>query len=772
MSDAGVAAAGHSPDDADLGASERAGARVVWLTATAFCGIWIVGLIPAVTSPGGGMREPLVGLVLLVVVALAWAACLLMRRVSPRLFVAILALSVVILAATTEPTSLAGPYAALVPFVNLAALMAAMLLPVREAVCWIVGIALAAMVVVLVSAVISAELWVAWRGCLLMAAYPIAVGIAALSTVWTLLDVAAADDSATQERLHTIARVERERAGVAERFQISRLLHDTVVNTFGAVREGLSDPALIRERSSFDLQALGSRATQQTSQQQPGAVSPQTSGALTAIIQSAQARARTLGLTLTVVFEGTKTDVPSAVAAEVGAAVGEALVNISKHSGTDRADLRLTSTSGGFEIRVGDRGHGFATTTTPRSIALRCGAVGVNSSARPRPGGGAEIVMTWQRPNADQQSQIAPSSVLFSSLIPATRRFSICLLTLFVINTVLVIGEQSVTWSAVALILIAAAVATAIATAARGIPIPWYASLFLAVSALLVVYLPTVGVAGCQAIGIGWWGALGSSMCVVVIVLLSGKAQWIIAGCMGYSIGMGLIIAGLGPDSMSCVVESMPAIVFTDIAFVGALIAFRRMLTRYGTRAEESKLATEEAIARTAAIREHERIRSVILESVIAEVQPLLGELADGSLDPTDPRVRKRCSDEEVYLRALVKIDPDLGALGDAMTLCVQLAHSRGASLSVQCAEKVVEPSSAQLDAIQQILHTTVETLPVGAEAWVTLFREPNAASMTIVAPATDRNLGAPAGAELINKFRVDEETEGDQVLVELSWST
>lgn len=252
------------------------------------------------------------------------------RRVSPRLFVAILALSVVILAATTEPTSLAGPYAALVPFVNLAALMAAMLLPVREAVCWIVGIALAAMVVVLVSAVISAELWVAWRGCLLMAAYPIAVGIAALSTVWTLLDVAAADDSATR-RAAAHDRAGRTRAGGRRR---------TLPNLPPPTRHRRQHLRRRTRRPQRPRSYPGNEAASTSkSRQQSNAANLTTTagrrfapdvGALTAIIQSAQARARTLGLTLTVVFEGTKTDVPSAVAAEVGAAVGEALVNISK----------------------------------------------------------------------------------------------------------------------------------------------------------------------------------------------------------------------------------------------------------------------------------------------------------------------------------------------------------------------------------------------------------------------------------------------------------
>lgn len=96
-------------------------------------------------------------------------------------------------------------------------------------------------------------------------------------------------------------------------------------------------------------------------------------------------------------------------------------------------------------------------------------------------------------PQPDQQSQIAPSSVLFSSLIPATRRFSICLLTLFVINTVLVIGEQSVTWSAVALILIRSRSRHSDRNRSTRNTNTLVREPLL-VSALLVVYLPTVGV--------------------------------------------------------------------------------------------------------------------------------------------------------------------------------------------------------------------------------------------------------------------------------------
>lgn len=758
---------------ADSGPSARAGARVIWLTATAFCGIWMLGLIPAVTSSAGGLWSITLGLALLGLISIAWAACLLFRRLRPAHFVAVLAASVVVLAADTDPIALAGPYAALVPWVNLAALAAAMLLPVRAALLWIVGISLATLVVVLSSAVLSGEIAAAWRGCVLMAAYPIAVGIAALTTAKTLIQVAAADDVASEERLKTVASEERERAGIAERFQIARLLHDTVVNTFGAVREGASSPDLIQQRSAFDLHALETRDSTALVEDPDTSTGPNGPAAMTTVIEVAQSRAQSLGLTLSIAYQGTRCEMPPTVATEVKAAVSEALVNISKHSGTTSAALDIRSAATNFEVRISDRGKGFADASpipVPESINLRCRAAGVHAQARRRPGGGAEIAMMWRRPAPGGPESASSNVELLASLIPATRRFTISLLGLFAINTLLVAGVQSVGGAVAALALIAAVIAVAIALAARGIPIPWFMSLTLALSAGVVVYTPTLDVAGCDAIGIGWWGALGGSLCIVVIVLLSGKALWIVAGCGCFLTGIGLIVVELGA-SASCAVDSMPAILLTDVAFVGAVIAFRRMLTRYGERAEQSKSATEEVITRTAAIREHERVRAVILESVVAEVRPLLAGLADGSIDPTQPQIRQRCSDEEVYLRALVKIDPDLGALGDAITLCVQLAHSRGAILAVQCAEKVYEPSGDQLAAIEAVLRATVEGLPVGAQAWVTLFRLSEGASMTIVAPVPFRSLTAEVSSRTVENFTLSEATDDDQVLVELGWS-
>ena len=61
-------------------------------------------------------------------------------------------------------------------------------------------------------------------------------------------------------------------------------------------------------------------------------------------------------------------------------------------------------------------------------------------------------------------------------------------------------------------------------------------------------------------------GALGSAFCVVVIVLLSGRALWITLGCIGYLIGITLVIVWMGPAAEGCVADAMPSIVLTDVA--------------------------------------------------------------------------------------------------------------------------------------------------------------------------------------------------------------
>ncbi len=751
------------------GASEAAAARVIRLTATILGGVWILGLVPALTAEGSGLRSEGLGAALLLVLTAAWVAGLLLRWLPPSVFVGVVAATTIVVALNTEALALSGPYAVLVPWVNFATLMAALSLPTTRALFSIVAIAVSAFVAVSASALSSGDFLEAWRGCVLMAAYPVAVGIAALVTARALIGIARVDDTAAAARLAAVEREERERAGVAERFQIFRLLHDTVINTLGAIREGSSSAHRIQERSRFDLSALAERSTvpavagQDRASGEPDPVR--------SVIDTAQTRAESLGLTLKVANSGTQTDVPRAVTEQMSAAVAEALVNVSKHSDQTSADIRVTGGQDWLEVRVSDPGKGFGrqSFSAPESIRVRCNSVGIEAAARPRVGGGAVIVLNWVRP-----SEVAPAEdadgVLVEAVIPATRRASICLVSLFVVNTLLVVGVQPVGGAVVGLVVIIAAITWALFAARSGVPVRWYVSLTLVVAAALVAFLPTFRVPGCAAIGISWWGALGSAFCVVVIVLLSGRALWITLGCIGYVIGITLVIAWMGPAAEGCVADAMPSIVLTDVAFVGGMIAFRRMLTTYGARAEQWNSATRASTARAAAVREHERVRATTFDSVLTEVRPLLQGLADGTLEPGDATVRQHCAEEERYLRALLKVDPDLGGLGDAITRALQRAHAHGAVLSVQCAEKVHEPTPDQLAAIEVVVREVVDALPAASEGFLTLFPTRDGASMTIVTPALDCDQLLAADHRGVGGFEVHQSVDEDEMLVELVW--
>jgi two-component system, NarL family, sensor histidine kinase UhpB len=76
----------------------------------------------------------------------------------------------------------------------------------------------------------------------------------------------------------------------------------------------------------------------------------------------------------------------------------EALTNVARHSGTDRAELALTSANGLLTLRVLDQGKGFDPQRAEggglRGMRERAVLVGARLVVTPRPGGGTEVRLT------------------------------------------------------------------------------------------------------------------------------------------------------------------------------------------------------------------------------------------------------------------------------------------------------------------------------------------------------------------------------------------
>jgi signal transduction histidine kinase len=96
--------------------------------------------------------------------------------------------------------------------------------------------------------------------------------------------------------------------------------------------------------------------------------------------------------------------VPGEVGQAVEGAVGEALENVRRHAGTDRADLALACAADGVVVTVTDRGAGFAPSAVPQSrhglvlsIRERMARVGGWAEIRSEPGAGTVVELGWSR---------------------------------------------------------------------------------------------------------------------------------------------------------------------------------------------------------------------------------------------------------------------------------------------------------------------------------------------------------------------------------------
>ncbi len=93
---------------------------------------------------------------------------------------------------------------------------------------------------------------------------------------------------------------------------------------------------------------------------------------------------------------------PSPVADQLAACVGEALRNVERHAGTGQAEVTVTGGVGWAVVKIIDRGRGFdpaATAPSRRgireSIIGRMLAAGGRAAIASRPGAGTTVTVSW-----------------------------------------------------------------------------------------------------------------------------------------------------------------------------------------------------------------------------------------------------------------------------------------------------------------------------------------------------------------------------------------
>ncbi|HEY1642178.1 MAG TPA: ATP-binding protein [Streptosporangiaceae bacterium] len=202
-------------------------------------------------------------------------------------------------------------------------------------------------------------------------------------------------DEVVATSLETERQILAEQARRADQREQHRQLHDTVLSTLTMVAAGAfagPSPALTAQ-AARDLNVLQGLA---------GApAGPPGPAGLTDLRPKLERAAVSTG-DLAVRLKLVPVTLPSPVADQLVACVGEALRNVERHAGTGQADVTVTGGAGWAVVKITDRGHGFDPAATPpsrrgirESITGRMLAAGGQAAIASHPGAGTTVTVSW-----------------------------------------------------------------------------------------------------------------------------------------------------------------------------------------------------------------------------------------------------------------------------------------------------------------------------------------------------------------------------------------
>jgi signal transduction histidine kinase len=202
-------------------------------------------------------------------------------------------------------------------------------------------------------------------------------------------------DAIVAAGLETERQIRAKEARRADEREQHRQLHDTVLSTLTMVAAGaFAEPSVaLTAQAGRDLRVLQGLAGAPVV---PGGLAPLTD--LGPKLEQAAVSTDDLAVRLKLV----PVTLPSPVADQLAACVGEALRNVERHAGTGQAEVTVTGGAGWAVVKITDCGRGFDPAATPpsrrgirESITGRMLAAGGRAAIASRPGAGTTVTVSW-----------------------------------------------------------------------------------------------------------------------------------------------------------------------------------------------------------------------------------------------------------------------------------------------------------------------------------------------------------------------------------------
>jgi len=511
------------------------------------------------------------------------------------------------------------------------------------------------------------------------------------------------------------------------------VLHDTVINTLGAIARGgaaVRDPSLVRDRCAHDgavVRALLAGEEELLLGDRGPSV----------VLTQSPLRVRYTGLPAEAV-EQAAASLPAGQWAAVGRAMQEVLRNVQKHAGVHEVTVDAELVRGDLCLTVVDAGRGFDPDAVEwrglaGSVMERCRAAGVEIDVRSSPGDGTAVRFRMGMVTDEAARRRRPRAVI--GLVRNVRRRAVWAAAVGVLVVSLILesadrpGELNGTHLAIA---VAASFTALTWRMWRRHPLPQWWSIVLAIAAgaVFVLSLQTSDFGADRPTQLK--AAAPAGLLILAVVLSRWRPMiWVVGlGYVATGVATAILLTNGRPEAIGVVMVACMIGVFLSVGVLG----FDLLLERLGARAESDHAARSAAAAEAAAIEAAEHSRTQWREVGLQRALVMLDALASGELKPDDADVQARCGEVEAQLRELIRLDPALVQLGPWLLRSLAQAHESGGRLVVRTGSE--EPDDPHLIAgLGAMLVDAVSGIRPGEQMIASLHRVGERLVFTVVAP-------------------------------------
>ncbi|KTS84947.1 hypothetical protein NS183_13615 [Microbacterium testaceum] len=492
----------------------------------------------------------------------------------------------------------------------------------------------------------------------------------------------------TQER--AASRAARREVVLRHLERDTRALHDTAINTLGAIADGSAERqsvAAVRAQCALDVTAISHLSKGRA---------PSPTVDLVDIFSLQSIRVERAGLDdgeLTRICD----DIDPASVEALAGCVREALNNVARHSGVDVAEVHVSATPEWVTVTVSDAGRGFDVAAAratqrgvERSILRRAHDHGLVAEVSSRLGAGSRVVVSARRERNPRSLVVLDVDEADRFVLSVRRRTALVWSGSVAVLTVslFLAGASNASWTILPMSVVAALAWLGLRVAATDRP---HRALALALLATTVfTFVLSAVCVDLGARGAAYWPALAVTGPVVLfLALLPGRRS------------VALIVMSLVATALVlCLIDTRVSTVADGNIVVAVSIAIVFTLVWYRFTVLLSRVAME-ALRRRRDLFQHNLAADLEAEAAehylswrragLDAATGLLDGISRGALDPRSPEVRARCGDEEDFLRQIIQIDPMLTHLGRAMIPTLSHARKRGVHYRLRLASGDVE---------------------------------------------------------------------------------